>query len=107
MKYLHYRLNLKAKDAVEVTLDKQANVCLLDTTNFNKYKKGDSFRYLGGLQRVSPFLIRPSRAGLWHLVIDLGGHAGSVRASVRIIKGWANTKPHQVRDAELVEPSVG
>jgi hypothetical protein len=25
--------------------------------------------------------------GHWHLVIDLGGHAGSVRASIRTIRG--------------------
>jgi len=87
MKFLHYSFNLGSGDIVEVTLDKQANVRLLDPVNFQHYKKGKAHRYFGGLAKVSPLRIKAPHAGRWHLVIDLGGFEGRVKASVRTIKG--------------------
>ena len=87
MNYLHYDLHLQASDAVEVTLDKQANVRLLDDSNFSNYQRGDQHKYYGGLATKSPVRLSPPRAGHWHLVVDLGGYAGTVKASVRTIKG--------------------
>ena len=87
MQFLHRALTLSAGDAVEVTLDNQANVLLLDGPNFACYKANSSFNYHGGLAMVSPFRIVAPRAGLWHLTIDLGGYAGSVRVSVRTLRG--------------------
>jgi hypothetical protein len=87
MNFLHYDLQLDADDVVEVTLDRQANVRLLDDINFSHYKSGKRHSYYGGLAKVSPAHLRPPHAGHWHLVIDLGGYAGTVRASVRTIKG--------------------
>jgi len=86
MNYLHYDLNLQANDVVEVTLDMQANVKLLDESNFLNYKQGRQYKYYGGLATKSPSNIVPPHAGHWHLVIDLGGYPGTVKASVRIIK---------------------
>jgi hypothetical protein len=40
MKFLHYEFDLDESDAVKVTLDKQANVRLLDESNFQKYRRG-------------------------------------------------------------------
>lgn len=87
MNFLHYDLNLKSNDIVEVTLDTQANVRLLDAINFSKYKHGQRHTYYGGLAKKSPVQIRPPHPGQWHLVIDLGGYGGRVNASVRTIKG--------------------
>ena len=87
MNFLHYDLNLAAGDTVEVTLDKQANVRLLDPANFNKYKRGQQHKYSGGLAKKSPIRIKAPHAGSWHLVVDLGGYSGRVNASVRTIKG--------------------
>lgn len=89
MNFLHYDLDLKAGDVVEVTLDKQANVRLLDEANFSSYKRGAQHRYYGGLVKTSPFRLPAPHAGHWHLVVDLGGHAGTVRASVRTVRGTA------------------
>ena len=87
MNYLHYDLDLGPEDAVEVTLDQQANVRLLDEANFQLYKRGQRHTYHGGgLAKQSPIHLAPPRAGRWHLVIDLGGYAGTVRASVRTLK---------------------
>lgn len=87
MNYLHYDLQLGSNDSVEVTLDKQANVRLLDTANFSKYRSGQKHQYYGGQATKSPVQLRAPRAGHWHLVIDLGGYAGTVKASVRTIRG--------------------
>ena len=86
MNFLHYNLNLENKETVKVTLDKQANVRLLDSINFSKYKRGDKHRYYGGLAKKSPVKITAPHAGRWHLVVDLGGYAGTVKASIQTIK---------------------
>lgn len=36
-------------EIIEVTLDKAANVCLLDSNNFYKYKSGCDFNYRGDI----------------------------------------------------------
>jgi hypothetical protein len=87
MNYLHYDLQLKPGEIVEVTLDKQANVRLLDELNFGKYKRGEKHTYHGGQAKTSPIRLKPPRAGHWHIVIDLGGYSGSVQASVRKVGG--------------------
>lgn len=87
MNYLHYNLSLASNDVVEVRLDKQANVRLLDPHNYTQYKQRKRHRYYGGLVKVSPFRLKVPHAGQWHLVVDLGGYAGSVKASINVIKG--------------------
>ncbi len=86
LNYLHYEFQLKKGDVVEVTLDKQANVQLLDEINFNNYKKGKSYNHIGGLSKKLTINLSSPYKGHWHLVIDLGGHAGTVKASVQINK---------------------
>jgi hypothetical protein len=85
MNFLHYALELSARSVVEVTLDKQANVRLLDDSNFRSYQRGARHTYYGGLTKMSPVRLKPPHAGQWHLVIDLGGYPGTVRASVRTV----------------------
>lgn len=85
MKFLHYELNLTPNDCVQVTLDKQANVVLLDTPNFQNYRSGRKYNYYGGLAKGSPLNLSAPHSGKWHLVIDTGGYAGTVRASVQVI----------------------
>lgn len=89
MNFLHYDFNLTSDDVVEVTLDKQANVRLLNDANYSLYQRGEQHRYFGGLAKESPVRIAAPHAGHWHLVIDLGGYAGTVNASVRVLQGAA------------------
>jgi len=86
MKFLHYEFTLSQGDLIEVTLDKQANVRLLDDANFSYYQQGAKHTYFGGKAIESPFILRPPHSGHWNVVIDLGGYAGTVHASVRILK---------------------
>ncbi len=85
MDFLHTDFQGGPKDFAVITLDGQANVMLLDDLNFQSYKKGKSFKYIGGLAKQSPVRLSPSHAGHWHVVVDLGGYAGNVRASVQIV----------------------
>lgn len=87
MNFLHTELQLGPNDTVIVTLDKQANVRLLDDLNFHSYKNGRQHTYYGGLAKESPVRLRPPRSGRWHLVIDLGGYAGTVNASTHVERG--------------------
>lgn len=86
MQYLHNDLGLlDGNEVVEVTLDKAANVRLLDSSNFNRYRNGDSHRCIGGYVTRSPYRVRVPSAGHWHVAVDLGGYAGSVRAGIRLL----------------------
>jgi hypothetical protein len=67
-------------------LDGQANVLLMDSQNFDAYKQGRDYRYFGGHAKQSPVRLVPPRPGAWHLVVDLGGYAGKVRAGVSVLQ---------------------
>ena len=84
MNYLRYEIDAGPNNVIQVTLDKRANVRLMDYSNFNNYSNGRQYRFYGGLATVSPFNIRPPSQGHWYVVIDLGGYSGSVQASVRV-----------------------
>lgn len=86
MKFLHTEYSdLSPENVVRVTLDRQANVQLLDDINFSHYRKGERFKYYGGLAERSPFHLSPPYRGRWHLVIDLGGHRGSVNVTTAVM----------------------
>jgi hypothetical protein len=87
MKYLHYEVHLNPGEFVQVSLDKQANVRLLDDSNYRRYRRGERYRYYGGRATKSPINLRPPRSGRWNVVIDLGGYAGNIRAGVTTILG--------------------
>jgi hypothetical protein len=75
---------LKKGSTVVVTLNKRANVRLMDQTNYNKFKRGDRHTYHGGEARTSPMRIPVPRSGHWYLTIDLGGRSGQIRHSIRV-----------------------
>lgn len=86
MNYLHSELAFETGDVVVVHVDNQANVVLLDPSNFDAYLNNRSYRYYGGHAEKTPIRLVAPRSGRWHLVVDLGGYAGSVRAGVQIEK---------------------
>ncbi len=87
MNYLHQEFEAGPDDTIEVTLDGQANVMLLDASNFEHYRNGEPFRYYGGLARESPAQLMPPHRGRWHLAVDLGGQPGTLRAGFRLVRG--------------------
>lgn len=83
--YVHHELDLGTDDTVEVLLDNQVNVLLLDDANFAKYRRGEKFTYQGGFTKLPQVSLGAPHAGHWHLVIDLGGRAGSVAPAIRVL----------------------
>lgn len=89
MRFLHHDLGHQERGrVVEVTLrGNAANVLLLDTTNFSRYRRGGRYSYHGGHVTRSPYRVAIPRSGHWHLVLDLGGYPGRVNASVQVLPG--------------------
>jgi len=86
MNFIHNDLGvLNGGEVVEVTLSSQANVRLMDSSNFSSYRQGGEHRFFGGLAKQTPLRLQIPNAGHWHIAIDLGGYGGSVRAGVRVL----------------------
>lgn len=86
MNFLHNDLgNLNGGELIEVTLSSQANVRLMDSSNFASYRQRGRHRFYGGHIQRSPYRLQVPNAGHWHVAIDLGGYGGSVQASVQVI----------------------
>lgn len=79
----------KRGDVVEVTLTSGANVRVLDSTNFQKYRRGQDHRFYGGLATKSPVRIQIPSSGHWYAVVDMQGLRGSTRAGFRVIPAAA------------------
>ena len=86
MSFLHTEEYLNSGDGFEVSLDSQANVRLLDDSNFSNYRAGRAYRFSGGLALKSPIVLRVPHSGRWHLVVDLDGYRGNVRAGIAVLK---------------------
>lgn len=87
MEFLWFDLGQQPDGAVaEITLSgNEANVLLLDSLSFQNYKSGRRYSYYGGHATRSPVRIPVPRAGHWYVVVDTGGYAGRVDASVRVL----------------------
>jgi hypothetical protein len=83
MEHQRYDLgSLKKGSTVVVTLQNQANVQLMTSSEYNNYKSGRRYRYNGGRVTRSPFHITVPSNGHWIVAIDLGGYAGRISSSV-------------------------
>ena len=89
MNFLHRSIELRADDVVEVTTNGRANVMLLNDANFDLYKRGKPYRYRGGLAEQNVMRLAPAAAGRWHVVVNLGGYPGHVRAGIRVLEATA------------------
>ena len=84
MSYLHSKVNLRDGESIRVTISRAANVQVMDTHNYNLFKRGKRYRFYGGYYRSSPCLIKPSGcAGQWHVVIN--GFTGRIQTGVATI----------------------
>lgn len=88
----------KAGEVVQITLSgNAANVRLMDSSNFSKYKAGQSHRFIGGLIKQSPYNLKIPSSGHWYVAVDLQGFSGrgSVRSSARVLPGALPAAPRQ------------
>jgi hypothetical protein len=87
MNHLNYEFDADAGDVAEVTLDRAANVLLMDSFNYSSYQQGRKYHYDGGYSTKSPVRLAVPERGHWHVVVDLGGGPGQVRATTRLLSG--------------------
>ena len=89
MRHIHYDLGMvRGGTAVRFDLDgTEANAFVVDQLNYQRYRDGKAFQYHGLHAKASPVHVRVPASGHWHAVIDLGGAAGRVNASVSLIGG--------------------
>lgn len=87
MKFTVYDLGHLERDRiVEITLHgNAANVQLLDSSNFNNYKNGRKYRYIGGLAKNSPVRLKTTHSAHWYVTVDLRGLGGRVKSSVQVL----------------------
>jgi hypothetical protein len=89
VKFLQFDLGSRKRgEIVQVSLrGNAANVLLLDGSNFSAFKAGRSHRYVGGHVSRSPVQLAIPSTGRWYVVVNTGGVAGNVRASVEVLPG--------------------
>jgi hypothetical protein len=63
----------------------EANVQLVDQANFDRYRSGQSYNYVGGHYKSSPVRLTIPSDGHWQVVVDLGGLGGQVRSAVQVM----------------------
>ena len=97
--FIHSDLGSRRRgDVVEITLSGGANVRLLDSSNFQRYRRGARHQCHGGLATRSPSRIAIPHSGHWHVVVDMQGLRGSVRAGFRVIPSSAMKPLPRIRE---------
>ena len=86
--HLHYEFHALRGDRIEISIDRQANVILVDDPNYKRYLVDQPFQYIGGFAQISPLHLSVPYSGIWHLVVDRGGYPGIVQAVARISRYW-------------------
>jgi hypothetical protein len=99
-RYAYYDLGELTKgDTVVVRLRGSApNVLLLDRRNFERYRFGLRFAFVGGVQRRSPVRLTVPQDGHWYVALDLGGRPGRARGEVSVVS--ADGTQHEARVSE-------
>ena len=88
MQYQYHDLKTVEKGKIiEVTLGFAANVRVMDSGNYSSYKAGRSHRFIGGHVTRSPYKVTVPHTAHWYVVVDLGGYAGKISSSVRVLPG--------------------
>lgn len=89
MKFVKHDLGQRSGgEIVDVILKgNAANVRLMDSSNFQRFRSGRRHQYIGGHAKRSPVRLQIPRAGHWLITVDLGGYKGKVSSSVRILPG--------------------
>lgn len=86
MEFLQFPFQAADGDLVRVEVNRQANVRLMDSSNFNAFRRGAAYRAYGGRAVRSPCVLPIPHGGSWVVVVDLGGQRGSIRAAVNVVR---------------------
>ncbi len=88
MKFLRQPFTAKAKDRIVVSFDKPTRVLLLNSSELDRYKKGQTYRYRGGLATNSPVEFEVPFDGVWYAIIEKGSFRAplNVTGSAKLLK---------------------
>ena len=87
MNYLHYQVNAGPTKIIKVALSDSANVRLLDTLNYYKYRLGKAYKSSNEHTDKTACTFKPPHKGEWHVIVDLAGQGSEVRAFVEVVDG--------------------
>lgn len=96
MLHRHYKVNLQKGEVLQVTLDKQADVLLMDEDNYNKFAVDKKYVSYGGRATRSPVQIAPPAPGHWRLVVIPSGK-GEIKISVEAISRQPVSDKRKIR----------
>lgn len=97
MKYSYYDLGfVKRESYVEVFISSSANVHLMDSHNFARYKNGENFRAFGGGFTSGNISFTVPNTGRWYVTIDLGGNEGYVTHSCEVTEKTLNSNQESI-----------
>ncbi len=85
MSYLHYKMRAGPDKLIHVKLSAKANVRLLDTLNYFKYRAGRPYQSSAEAAQDSVVNLQPPHLAEWHLIVDLKGQGSEVRAFVKLL----------------------
>ena len=85
MSYLHYKVRVGEGKRIQVKLSGSANVRLLDTLNYFKYRAGKPYQSAGGTAAQTVVNLEPPHPGEWHVIVDLKGQDPEVRAFLQVL----------------------
>ena len=86
MSFMHYEVKARPGEIIQVNISRDANVRLLDQLNYAKYKLGKSYSATAGPETEGPIRFAPPYRATWHVIVDMEGRMGTVRASVEVLK---------------------
>jgi hypothetical protein len=82
-----------------------ANVWLMDSSTYSRYKRGQSGRAIGGHTTRTPVRLQTDHAGRWYAAADLGGYPGRLGLQARVLPGPAaplRQQPNLPADSPLL-----
>jgi len=82
--FLHFNLGQRPAGAIVRTSlrGSESDVFLVDSMNFSRFKRGESFEYTGGHFKQSPVTLQVPHASIWTAVVI---PSGRVEASVEVL----------------------
>ncbi|MBO3759973.1 DUF1883 domain-containing protein [Ciceribacter sp. L1K22] len=85
-RFTHYDLKEQRPGTIlEISLSAVNNVRLMNATNFQRFREGLDFKYLGGVAKKSPVKMVVPEFAHWHLVVDMEGHHGLAESAVKMV----------------------
>ena len=73
MDFIHTREYLSGGDTIVVKCSHKCHVRVMNDDNFQKYRNGFKYDFVGGYYTTSPIRIVVPDVGFWNIALDLGG----------------------------------